>query len=331
MNSLRKESIFTNFKNLNKKSIIPTLLITYIIMIIVISVINPLFVSLESIKSILVYLALTGISAIGTTFVILTGNFDISIGSTLAITSIVVAKLLTMEGISIPISIVIIVGLLVGAAIGSINAFLVNVVGINSLIATLGTLAIFRGIAFVFSWDPLIIYDETFLFIGRGYIFTHLPITFVFLVVIFVFMYLILKFTRFGRYVYSIGGDSFVAALYGIKVKKIQYLAFIISGISASIAGILMTSQLGLGRGDFAIGWEFKIITICVLGGISISGGRGSLIGVFISIFILGSIINILTLANVPIIWRDFFHGIVLILAIVIDRIRVRRGELSQA
>jgi len=214
--------------------------------------------------------------------------------------------------------------------IGSINGFLVNVVGINSLIATLGTLAIFRGIAYVFSGESLIVYDNTFRFIGRGYLFQHVPVTFIYLIVIFIFMYLILKFTRFGRYVYSIGGKAFVAALYGIKVKKIQFLTFIISGVTASIAGILMTSQLGLGRGDFAIGWEFKIITICVLGGISISGGRGSLVGVLISIFILGSIINMLTLADVPIIWRDFFHGIILILAIVIDRIRVRRGELSQ-
>ena len=330
MNNLKRNSFLTNFKNINKRSIIPTLLLTYIIMIVVVSLINPLFVSLESIKSILVYLALTGISAIGTTFVILTGNFDISIGSTLAITSIVVAKLLTLDGIAVPIPLVIIAGLLVGVIIGSINAFLVDVVGINSLIATLGTLAIFRGIAFIFAGDPLIIYDKTFLFIGRGYLFKHIPITFIYLVVIFIIMYLILKFTRFGRYVYSIGGNSFVSALYGIKVRKIQFLTFIISGVAASIAGILMTAQLGLGRGDFAIGWEFKIITICVLGGISISGGRGSLIGVFIAIFILGSIVNVLTFADVPIIWRDFFHGIILILAIVIDRIRVSRGELSQ-
>jgi ribose/xylose/arabinose/galactoside ABC-type transport system permease subunit len=203
-------------------------------------------------------------------------------------------------------------------------------VGINSLIATLGTLSIFRGIAFIFSGESLIIYDKQFKFIGRGFIFEHIPLTFFYLVIFFVIMYLVLRFTRFGRHVYALGGNAFVSKLYGIKVDRIKFIIFIISGIAASIAGILMTAQLGLGRGDFGIDWEFKIISIIVLGGISISGGRGSLLGVFIAIFILGSIVNMLTLAEVPIIWRYFFNGMVLILVIVIDRIRVKGGEMAQ-
>lgn len=325
-----KDFVF-KIKNLNKKSIIPTLLLTYIILILIISIINPLFISIENIKSILIYLALTGISAIGTTFVIIGGNFDLSIGSTLAITAIVIGKLFNLGMVSIPAPIIIIAGILVGVIIGALNGFLVTVIGINSFIATIGTLAIFRGIAYIFSGESLIVYNENFRFIGRGYILKYIPITFLYLIIIFFVMYLVLKFTRFGRYIYSIGGNAGVSKLFGIKVQKIQFLTFIISGVAASIAGILMVSQIGLGRGDFAEGWEFKIIAICVLGGISLSGGRGSLVGLLISIFILGSIINILTLAEISIIWRDFCNGVILIFAIIIDRIRLRGGELSQS
>jgi len=297
-------------------------------MILFFSLLNPLYFSLANIKSIFSNLGISGIIAIGLTVVMLTGNFDISVGSVLGIVAVVCAKLYNIEGVSLPLPIVIIAALLVGIVIGALNGFLVTFVGINSIIATLGTLAMLRGLAYLFATESSRIYSKPFIFIGRGYLFKHIPLTFAYIVVILVGMYLVLRFTKFGRNIYSIGANSYVSRLAGIGIRKNVFIAFIISGITSAIGGLLMASQLAFGQGSFGVGFEFKILTICILGGISLAGGRGTLVGVFVAILILGSISNGLALIDVPVSWREAFQGIILITAIIVDSIRIRRIEL---
>jgi len=218
-----------------------------------------------------------------------------------------------------------------GAAIGALNGFLVSYVGINSIITTLGTLAVFRGLAYLYATETARIYYKPFISMGRGYIFTHIPNTFLYFMVILIFTYLALRFTKFGRNIYQVGANKDAARLAGISVNKTTFLTFIISGVTAAAGGILMSSQLAFAQGEFGLGFEFRILTICVLAGISLAGGRGTLVGVLVATLILGSISNGLALADVPIEWREAFQGMILILAILIDSIRVRRRELLKA
>ena len=327
----KKKFSWSKINVFKKNSVTPSLVIVYAVMITFFSLINPLYVSIGNIKSIFANLTIAGIIAIGFSVVMLAGNFDLSVGSTLGVAAVVCAKLYNIEGVNIPLPVVILAGLMVGVAIGALNGFLVTVVGINSVITTLGTLAIFRGLAYLYATESARIYNKTFIFIGRGYVFKYIPLTFIYMIVMLVGMYLILRFTKFGRNVYSVGANAYAARLAGISIRKTQFFTFVICGATAAIGGMLMASQLAFGQGVFGIGYEFKVLTICVLGGISLAGGRGTLVGVFVAILILGSISNGLALINVPINWREAFQGIILIAAILVDSIRVRRRELLKA
>lgn len=315
----------------NKNSMAPTLIIVYAAMIILFASINPLYISLANIKSIFANLTISGIMAIGLTTVMLTGNFDISVGSTLGVAAIVCAKLYNVEGLDIPMAVIIIAAIAAGAIIGAVNGFLVTVVGINSIITTLGTLAVFRGFAYLFAAETARIYYKPFISLGRGYLFGNIPNTMIYFIVLLVIMYLVLRFTKFGRNIYQVGANKEAARLAGVSIKKTTFFSFVISGVTAAIGGILMASQLAFAQGEFGVGFEFKILTICVLAGISLAGGRGTLVGVLIATLILGSISNGLALTKVPIDWRDAFQGIILIAAILIDSIRVRREQLLRA
>ncbi len=314
-----------------KNSMTPTLIIVYILMIAIFASVNPLYISLTNIKSILATISISGIMAVGLTTVILTGNFDISVGSTLGIAAIICAKFYNIEGLNLPIGVVILIALLAGAAIGAINGFLVTVVGINSIITTLGTLAIFRGLAYFFATETARIYYKPFIFVGRGYVFNNVPLTLIYFIGLLVLMYLVLRFTKFGRNIYQVGANADAARLAGVSVDRTTFFTFIISGATAAMGGVIMASQLAFAQGEFGLGYEFKILTICVLAGISLAGGRGTLVGVLVATFILGSISNGLALADVPIEWREAFQGLILIVAILIDSIRVRREKLLRA
>ena len=329
--SKNNQGLWSKINIFNKNSIAPSLILIYILMIIIFGTINPLFITIANIKGILSNIGIYGIMAVGLSFVMITGNFDVSIGSILGISAVVAAKLFNIGGASIPIPVVILASIAAGALIGALNGFIVTVIGINSVITTLGTLAIFRGLSYLFATEPSLINSEAFIYIGRGYIFNVVPLSFIYMLFILFLMYLVLRFTKFGRDLYQAGSNQNAARLAGVNVKKTQFFAFVISGITAGIGGVIMASQLAFAQGEFGTGAEFVVLTICVLGGISLAGGRGTLISVLVAILVLGSISNGLALIRVPVEWRDAFQGIILITAILIDSVRVRRRELLKA
>ncbi len=312
-------------------SIAPSLVIVFILMCVIFGSINPQFLSFVNFKTILSGLSVYGMMAVGLTFVVLTGNFDVSIGSIVGICSIVMAMMFNIEGVTIPIPVIILIGIVLGALVGSINGVLVAYVGINSVITTLGTLAILRGISLLLANKPALIADKFYVAMGRGFIEKTVPYSFVYLVAIFVIAYLLLRFTKFGRNIYQVGSNSGAARLAGIPVKRTQFLSFVVAGISCGITAFLMTSQAAFAQGEFGTGFEFTILTIVVLGGISLAGGRGTLVGVAAALLVINSIANGLTMIDIPVFWREAFNGVILITAILIDSIRVRRRELLKA
>lgn len=328
--SKNNQNFWSKINFFNKNSIAPSLILIYVLMIIVFSSINPLFITISNFKSILSNMGIYGIMAVGLSFVMITGNFDVSVGSILGVSAVVAAKLFNVSGFEIPIPLIIIISIAAGALIGALNGFIVTVIGINSVITTLGTLAIFRGLSYLYATEASLINNEVFIKIGRSYI-GIVPLSFIYMLVILFLMYLFLRFTKFGRDIYQSGSNQSAARLAGINVKRTQFLAFVISGITAGIGGVIMASQLAFAQGAFGIGAEFAVLTICVLGGISLAGGRGTLVSVLVAIFILGSISNGLALIRVPVEWREAFQGIILIAAILVDSIRMRRRELLKA
>lgn len=322
MNSSRNK-IQLIIKILKSESIITSLILVFILMIVIFYLINPLFLSLENVKGFLVNITTTGIVAMGVAVVMISGNFDVSIGATIAATSIVVAKL--YYNLNIPIPFTILIGLSVGIIIGAFNGFLVTVVGVNSIIVTLGTLTMLRGITYFLANEPIEIKDKILKMIGRAYVLRNIPITFIYMILLFIVIYLILRFTKFGRDIYSSGANANVSRLYGVKVKKTQFICFMISGFTAAIGGIIMLSQVGLAYAGLAVGYEFRILTICILGGISLYGGRGPLVGVILATFIIGTILSGLIFAGISSYWLDAFQGTMLIIVILIDSLRNKR------
>lgn len=326
----RREKILSQINVFKKNSITPSLIVVYAIMILIFTLINPRFITITNLKGILAILSITGVMAVGLSTVMLTGNFDLSVGSIFGLTVVVVAKLFNLKGYTVPIPVIILAGIMVGLVIGVINGLLVTKIGINSIISTLGTLAIFRGLTFYFSLENISIPKEAFLNIGRYFIGGIVPLPFIYYIVILVFAYIFLRFTRHGRNMYLVGASVSAARLAGINISKTQFLPFILSGVTAAIGGVINAAQVGFANATFGTGFEFKILTICVLGGISLIGGRGTLIGVFVAALIIGSISNGLALIDIPINWREAFVGIILIGAILIDSIRVaRKGRLK--
>jgi ribose transport system permease protein len=305
-----------------RDSVTPSLAIVYALMVLVFSLINPRFFSLGNSKAIMASLAISGIVAVGLTPVILTRNFDISIGSIFGLSMVVVAKLFNIRGTSFPIVVIMLAGLSVGVVIGAINGFLITKVGINSIIVTLGTLAIFRGLTFFWSLDNISIPKEAFLRLGRHFVFGVIPLPFIYFIVLLAIGYFLLRYTPTGRKMYLVGANPTAARLAGIRIRRSQFIPFIISGLMAALGGVVNASQVGFANSTFGTGYEFKILTIVVLGGISLNGGRGTLPGVFFATLIIGSISNGLALIDIPINWRDAFIGIILIVAISVDSLQ---------
>jgi ribose transport system permease protein len=322
-----RQKILNNLNIFNKNSIAPSLVVVYIIMIVIFTAINPRFFSLGNFKGIFATFSIAGIMAVGLSTVVISGNFDMSIGSTFGLAVVVVAKLFNLKGVTIPIPVIILAGVSIGLIIGAINGFFVTKVGINSIITTLATLAVFRGLTFYYSLKNISIPKEAFLILGRYFVFGLIPLPFIYFILALIGFYIFLRFSRHGRNMYLVGANSTAARFAGVNNSNTQFLAFIISGLAASVAGVITAAQVGFANATFGNGYEFRILTICVLGGISLIGGRGTLVGVLISALIIGSISNGLALIDVPINWRDAFTGIILIAAILIDSIRVSRRE----
>jgi ribose transport system permease protein len=321
--SQRGRDLSSRLNIFNRSSITPSLVVVYAAMVLVFSLLNPRFFSMGNFKAIMASLAVSGIVAVGLTPVVLTGNFDISIGSIFGLTVVVVAKLFNVAG-GVPIPVIMLAGLAVGLLIGVVNGILVTRIGINSIIVTLGTLAIFRGLTFYWSLSNISIPKEAFLQIGRYFVFDVIPLPFVYFLVALLIGSLLLRYTRGGRNMYLVGANANAARLAGIKIRRTQFIPFVISGLMAALGGVINAAQVGFANSTFGTGYEFKILTIVVLGGISLKGGRGALAGVFFATLIIGSISNGLALVDIPINWRDAFIGMILIVAILVDSVKLQ-------
>lgn len=274
------------------------------------------FFTFENITNILRQISIVGISTVAMTMVIITGGIDLSVGSMLALSSIALAKMLT-SGISMYIAIPI--TLIIGIIMGVINGFLINKINISPLISTLGTMTIYRGITYIITGGlPVYGFEKSFSFIGQGYI-GKIPVPIFILVGVYIIGFIVLYMTKFGTYVYGIGGSEKASILSGIKVDLVKYKVYAISGFLAALAGVVSLSRINSGVPNTGNGFELDVVTAVVLGGISVNGGSGKLSGVIIGCLIIGILSNGMILLNIGEYYQMVVKGLVLLVAVGID------------
>lgn len=287
------------------------------------AVINPKFLSSFNILIIVRQIAIFGIIAIGETFVIITSGIDLSPGSIVALSGIIVAWLM-VNGLGIYLSIILV--LLIAVAIGIYHGFFVSKLNVPPFVITLGTFSIARGLAAVITkgW-PIINLPRNFSYLWEGYLFEILPMPVVVLLIVIILSIFILNYTVLGRHIFAVGGNIEAARLSGINVDKIRIIVYIISALCACIVGILITARLSQGNPNTGQTYELYAIAASVIGGTSLFGGEATLYGVLIGATILSVIWNALVLLNVSAYWHQVALGIVLISAVVMDLLRERK------
>lgn len=287
--------------------------------VLVVSIMEPDFLTLNNLFNILRQVSINALIAFGMTFVILTGGIDLSVGSILALSSAFVAGLMT-EGTSALIAVL--AGLIVGAVMGALNGMVISLGKVAPFIATLATMTIFRGLTLVYSdGKPITGLSQGgwFELFGRGY-FWIFPVPVLTMLIAFAVLYFILKKTTFGRYTYAIGGNEEAAKLMGIQVNKVKIMIYSLSGLMAALAGIILTSRLNSAQPTAGTSYELDAIAAVVLGGTSLSGGRGWIVGTLIGALIIGTLNNGLNLLGVSSFFQLVVKGLVILFAVLADR-----------
>lgn len=279
------------------------------------------FLTLGIILSVGRQMSFTGIAAIGMTLVMLTGGIDISVGSMLAMAGVLCAKL--SADVGLPLWIAVVITLLIGALFGLINGAAVTRLHIPALIATLATQTILKGIAYLLTNAvPVKNLSATYKFLGQGYIFGVIPVPLIITVALYVLAWWYLDKTYLGRRVYLSGGNEEAARLSGINTKWTITGTYVFSGVFAAIAGVLMAARLGSGQPSVGSGFEMDVITATVLGGISVNGGKGKVVNVFVGACIMGVLANGMTMLNINQYLQWIINGLVLLFAVTMSNLR---------
>lgn len=289
------------------------------LLVVVITIMNQQFLSPDNLLNLLRQVSINGLIAFGMTFVILTGGIDLSVGSILAFSSAMTALIIT-SGIDPMFAMLL--GCVVGLLAGAVNGLLVTAGGMAPFIVTLATMTIYRGATLVVTdGNPITGLGDSLMFqlFGKGYFF-GIPVPAVTMAVTFVILYIILNKTVFGRQTYAIGGNETAAALSGIQVNRTKIMIYALSGLMSALAGIILASRLDSAQPTAGASYELDAIAAVVLGGTSLMGGKGRIVGTLIGVLIIGVLNNGLNLIGVSSFYQQIIKGLVIVVAVLIDR-----------
>ncbi|EGU43143.1 MULTISPECIES: ribose ABC transporter permease [Vibrio] len=295
-------------------------LIALIFLIVIVSFLNPNFFTVDNILNILRQTSVNAIIAVGMTLVILTAGIDLSVGSVLALCGAFAASMIGME---IPVMIAVPTALVAGAALGAISGVIIAKGKVQAFIATLVTMTLLRGVTMVYTDGRPISTGFTdtadaFAWFGTGYA-MGVPVPVWIMVVVFASVWYLLNHTRFGRYVYALGGNESATRLSGIDVDKVKIGVYAICGLLAAVAGIIVASRLSSAQPTAGMGYELDAIAAVVLGGTSLAGGRGRIMGTLIGALIIGFLNNALNLLDVSSYYQMIAKAVVILLAVLVD------------
>jgi ribose/xylose/arabinose/galactoside ABC-type transport system permease subunit len=281
------------------------------------------FLSPYNITSLLTNISYSGIAAIVLTLVMISRGLDISIGGVIGLTTVVVSALYSQSD-PLPIWLILTIGLGVGAVVGLINGWCITVLDMDPIITTLGAMAITRGLAYVISdSQSILMFEETTDFISNGVIF-NVPIPILLFMLTALIFSIVLHKSKFGRSIYAIGANEVSASLSGISVNKTKMILYVLTGIAASVSGIILLGQTSVGMPQHGIGAELEVITAVLLGGTALSGGKGTIYGTIAGVLILGVLFNGLTISGVRYVHLQIFQGLLLLVAVATYEIKTR-------
>lgn len=293
--------------------------IALLVLFVSLSIASSSFLTVTNIFNILKQNSVYGILAVGMTFVIVTGGIDLSVGAIVAMSACFAASL-AQDGTTMPIFAAILVGVLIGMGCGAFSGFFIAFANIPAFIATLATCTIARGIVYVFTdGRPVTGVSNAYKYIGRAS-WGPVPVAVVLYAAFLIAGTFLLKYTKYGRHVFAIGGNKQAATVSGIHVKRVEFLVYMISGFCAAFAGLLLSSRIQTGQPAGGDGYELDAITAAVIGGASLSGGKGSVFGSFIGILVVGILTNGLDLLNVSSYYQQIIKGAIILLAVLADR-----------
>ncbi len=319
---LKKGSSRSRFRQLTGQREFIMLLVV-ISFAIIMAVSSPIFLTWLNIEAILMALTVEATIAIGMVVLLISGGLDLSVGSTLAFAGVVAGLVLTTTGLgAVP---AVIIGLAAALGIGLANGILVSKLKINPFITTLGTMITVRGLVLILAGGRAILnLPDSFKQIGQGRMFGIQYPIFVLLVLV-VSGDLLLRYSRFFRQSYYIGGNEDAARLSGINVDLVKILSYCLAALLAGAAGLMLTARFGSASLTVGNGVELRVITACIIGGASLSGGEGSVVGAFLGALFMGMLANALNLLGVDVYYQSFFTGLILILAVVFSVLNERR------
>jgi len=290
----------------------------FVILLLVAASMSDVFFTQRNISNILRQIVTNGLISLGMLVVILTGGIDLSVGPVVAFAAIVVSGMIQNQGLPLPVAVLI--ALAVGALAGAFNGFMISRFKLQPFIVTLATLGAIRGLVYVYSETPITPQDPSFRTIFGSPLLGPFTLSVLIMLVAFWLGSLFLNRTTAGRAILAIGGNEEAVRLAGINVRQHILLAYIISGLCAATAGVLLASRLGIAQPSVGAGFELDAIAACVIGGAVLGGGGGSVIGTFGGVIILGLIDNLLNLFNVQAYYQQIFKGLIILFAVLARR-----------
>jgi|ERR1041385_7761256 ribose/xylose/arabinose/galactoside ABC-type transport system permease subunit len=289
------------------------------------SFLSPYFFTSDNILNVTLQTSITAIIAVGMTFVILTAGIDLSVGALVALTGVIATSVVRVDfpfAFSFPLAVA--AALTIGALSGTLAGIFVTRLNITPFIVTLALMTIWRGVAYMYTdGRPIWELPESFSVVGGGR-FLHVPIPTIIMIGVYALAYIILNRTRFGRYVYAVGGNKEAARLAGINTNRVLMTVYIMCGMLAALSGILLASRMNSGQPNAGLMYELDVIAAVVVGGTSLFGGRGTIIGTFIGAMLIGVLRNGLNLINAGSYVQMVVLGVVILLAVMLDQLTKR-------
>ena len=309
----------------------------FIAMILVASILSPAFLSSTNLINIVRQMSVVGLIALGVTGVIVSAGIDLSSGSVVGLTAVIAASMAQdpeyaaapfYPGLHVPLIVAVLAACLAGAFVGFINGTLVAKTRIPPFIATLGTFTAIRGAALLYTGGrPISDLTDQYNFIGQGDVF-GLPVPIIILVIMALITHFLYGHTKFGKYIYAIGGNEQAARVSGINTSRYKMLIYVYAGFLAAIAGLVVSSRIGSGQPGLGVGYELDAIAAAVIGGTSLSaGGIGTVAGTIVGALIIGVLNNILDLTNVSAYWQQIIKGCIIVGAVVLDQLKHRGSK----
>lgn len=293
--------------------------IAFGVLFIALSVFSPVFLTATNIINILRQISVIGIMAVGMTFVIATGGIDLSVGAVMALSGVISTSLVRGDS-AVPLIASLLAGIAVGIACGAFSGIIISKLNVPEFIATLATMTMTRGICYVYTdGRPITGFRDDYKFIGTGSL-GVIPIPIIIYLCIVLLGIFFLNFTKFGRHVLAVGGNEKASIVSGINSARIKFVCYVISGFTSAIAGIVLAARTQTGQPVAGEGYELDAITAVVIGGASLSGGSGSVLGAVVGMLIIGVMTNGLDLLNVSSYYQKVIKGIIILVAVLSDR-----------